>query len=91
MCNPLEVIDVYRYNKEDIKRARSEHNKRKKKKMIKLEDPSNFDLHNSLSQWISENASEHWLQHVRVLTAAEYESLLENWLQRDDTLYMVAE
>jgi len=91
MCNPLEAIDVYRYNKEDIKRARKEHTKKRAKKMVKIEDPLNSDLHNSLSQWVSENMPEGWLQHVRVLTATEYESLLENWLQRDDTLYLVAE
>jgi len=86
MCNPLETINVYRYNKEDIKRARKEHTKKRAKKMVKIEDPTN-----PLSQWVSENMPEDWLKHVSVLTAAEYESLLENWLQRDDTLYLVAE
>lgn len=89
MCNPLEITNVYRYNKEDIKRARREHTK-KRKKMVKIEDPFNYyNPGNSLDQWVSENMPEGWLQQVRVLTAAEYESLLENWLQRDDTLYLV--
>lgn len=90
MCNPLETIDVYRYNKKDIKRARKEHTKKRAKKMVKIEDPLNyFNSSTTLDQWVSENMPEGWLQHVRVLTAAEYESLLENWLQRDDTLYLV--
>lgn len=89
MCNPLEVTNVYRYNKEDIKRARKEHTKKRAKKMVKIEDPLNFHLESSLDQWVSENMPEGWLQQVRVLTAAEYESILENWLQRDDTLYLV--
>ena len=89
MCNPLEITDVYRYNKEDIKRARKEHTK-KRKKMVKIEDPFNyFNPGNSLDQWVSENMPEGWLQQVRVLTADEYNSLLDNWLQRDDTLYLV--
>ncbi len=88
MCNPLEINDVYRYNKEDIKRARKENTK-KRKKMVKIEDPLNFKSFHPLDQWVSENMPEGWLQQVRVLTADEYDSLLENWLQRDDTLYLV--
>ena len=58
MCNPLEITDVYRYNKEDIKRARKEHTKKRRSKMVKIEDPVNSDLHNSLDQWVSENMPE---------------------------------
>ena len=90
MCNPLEITDVYRYNKEDIKRARKEHTK-KRKKMVKIEDPFNYlNPGNSLDQWVSENMPEGWLQYVNVLTQEEYDRMVFNGEQRDDTLYLVS-
>lgn len=88
MCNPLEITDVYRYDKKDIKRARREHTK--KRKMVKIEDP--FDLHsdNSLDQRVSENMAEGWLQYVNVLTQEQYDRMISNGEQRDDTLYLVS-
>ena len=89
MCNPLEITDVYRYDKKDIKRARREYTK--KRKMVKIEDPFNyFNPGNSLDQWVSENMPEGWLQYVNVLTQEEYDRMVSYGEQRDDTLYLVS-
>ena len=89
MCNPLEITDVYRYDKKDIKRARREYTK--KRKMVKIEDPFNyFNPGNSLDQWVSENMADGWLQYVNVLTQEEYDRMVSYGEQRDDTLYLVS-
>lgn len=91
MCNPLSSIDIYSYNSASIKKAERAYKRKNKrefaKKMVQLYTPMLWDPEPELKQMLSITST--GIDSIRIVDQKEFDNLLDKWLARNNTLYLV--